>query len=200
MSEWLNNWWMAIPVFEKFFWFLAIPFTVLTVLQLIMTFIGMGDSDVDVDVDADISADGHDHHFGDSLKFFTVKNFIIFLTAFGWMGIACTRSGFPNWLTLFLALLSGIITIVVVAWVFYMLYKLGESGTFTLRDAIGHNGTVYLTIPSQKKGKGQIQLSVKGALREVDAVTYEEDDLKTGTNITVVELYDPNTVTVIKSI
>jgi hypothetical protein len=179
---------------------MAIPFSVLTLLQLIMTFIGMGHTDTDIDAHGDIPSDGHDHHFGDSLQFFTVKNFIIFLTAFGWMGIACTRAGFPAWLTVGISFFSGTFMIVLVAWVFYLLYKLGESGTFHIQDTVGTSGTVYLPIPPQKKGKGQIQLSVKGAYRELDAVTYEDEELKTGTTITVVEIYDSTTVMVIKSI
>jgi len=200
MWEGLNLWWATIPVFERVFWFMAIPFSTLTILQLILTFIGMGQSDVDVDAPDDLSTDGHGHDFGDSLRFFTVKNFIIFITAFGWMGIACTRAGFPAWLTLGISFISGTFMIILVAWVFYLLYKLGESGTFHINDAVGVSGTVYLPIPPQKKGKGQIQLSVKGAYRDLDAVTYEDEILSTGTNITVVEIFDSTTVLVIKSI
>jgi membrane protein implicated in regulation of membrane protease activity len=197
MVEGIDGWWTGITLLEKIFWIMAIPFSLLTLFQLVMTFVGMGDTDVDTDTD--IPSDG-DHHYGDSLKVFTVKNFIIFFTACGWMGIVTIRSGFPTWLVGLVAVFSGILMMVLVAWIFYLLSRLGESGTFRIHDAIGHNGSVYLTIPPQKQGRGLIQISVKGALRELAAVTYEDEELKRGTNITVVEIFDPNTVMVIKSI
>lgn len=50
----LAEWWNAIPDFEKFFWFFAIPFTLIFLIQLIMLFIGLGDDAGDIPGDADM--------------------------------------------------------------------------------------------------------------------------------------------------
>ena len=93
MFEWLNSWWAEIPGFERLFWFIALPSSLVTLLQLILEFVGFGgddadldfstDSDVDVDWDAD-TGDSVGHDTTSGLRIFTIKGFIIFFTLFGW--------------------------------------------------------------------------------------------------------------------
>lgn len=201
MVDWLNAWWAAIPTFEKIFWAIAVPFSVLTLIQLILQLFGMTDFDHSVDIHTDVHTGDIGHHGGFSASgVFTVRNLIIFLAVFGWMGIACAHASFPKWLTLALAFLSGALAMLLVAWIFYSLYKLGESGTLKLTNTIGLSGTVYLTIPPSRSGKGQVQLVVQGAMNEIDAISYEDEELKTGIKVTVIEVVDQNTVAVTKAL
>lgn len=201
MVDWLNAWLAALPVFEKIFWFIAVPFSVLTVIQLIIQLFGMGDYDHSVDVHTDVGAGDLGHHGGLSASgVFTVKNLIIFFAVFGWMGIACAQASFPKLLTILVAFLAGAFAMVLVAWLFYSLYRLGESGTLKLENTIGLSGTVYLTIPPNRSGKGQVQLVVQGAMNEIDAISYEDEDFKTGMKVTVIEVVDQNTVAVTKAL
>jgi hypothetical protein len=76
---------------EQVFWLIAIPFTLIFIIQLLMTIIGVssdhgldnfGDSDMNVDSDAGIG-----------FQFISLKNFIAFFTIFGWTGLACLDGG-----------------------------------------------------------------------------------------------------------
>ena len=58
MIEWLNEWWTEIPNFERIFWFLAIPSSVVSLLQLILEFVGMGSDSMDADMDDGFSLAG----------------------------------------------------------------------------------------------------------------------------------------------
>ena len=87
-----------------------------------------------------------------------------------------------------------------VAWVFKTLYGLSESGSVQIGFAIGHRGTVYLTIPAEGQGKGQIQLKLQGATQTLDAVTYENQPIKTGTNVKVTEVLEDNTLVVVNDL
>lgn len=207
MFEWLNEWWAEIPNFERIFWFLAIPSSVVSLLQLILEFIGIGgdsmdaDMDVDADVDADVGdTDSSGHHAGSDLRIFTVRGFIIFFTLFGWAGIAFVRTGIPTIIVIAVAFLIGFMAMVLVAWLFKTLHNLGESGTTEIVNAIGHRGTVYFTIPAGGQTAGQIQITFQGSFHTLDAITYESEEIKTGTNVKVTEVLEDGILVVVNDL
>lgn len=63
--------------------------------------------------------------------------------------------------------------------------KLSEDNSFKISETIGKSAEVYLSIPENKKGKGKVILSVKGALRELDAIT-EGERILSNTNVRIV--------------
>jgi len=204
MFEWLNQWWADIPTFERIFWFIAVPSSVISLLQLVLEFIGMsgdsmdGDLGIDTSADADVDlTDSSGHHTGSDLRIFTVRGLIIFFTLFGWAGIAFTRTGLPAFFVVIIAFLIGFAAMVLVAWLFKTLHGLSESGTTSISNAIGHRGTVYFTIPGGGRATGQIQITFQGAFHTLDAITYESDDIKTGTNVKVIEVLEDGTLVVI---
>ena len=75
----------------------------------------------------------------------------------------------------------------IVAYMMYLFYKMSESGTVDLKEAIYKSGEVYIPIPAYKNGQGKVHLKLSGALKELDAVT-DGDALPTGTTIKVIEV------------
>lgn len=69
------------------FWFVAIPASIIFLIQTIMTFVGADASD---GVDADFSGDmdGTDTPF----QLFSLRNLINFLLGFGWSGVSLFAS------------------------------------------------------------------------------------------------------------
>ena len=65
----MTLWWESLTVLQQVFYYIAAPFTVILLIQTVMTLIGLGnigvdadsdgdfDADVDTDFDADIEAD-----------------------------------------------------------------------------------------------------------------------------------------------
>lgn len=200
----MNEWWMGVPSFEKFFWTLAIPFSALFVVQMVLMIIGidhggdidMSDGDVDVDFDADTDIDMDIDSDTDSnvkydfkpnvpLKLFTIRNIIIFGTIFSWSGITSARNNYGKVFTIVLGVILGSIVVIILSLIFKLILKLTQSGNVNKKNAIGCTGEVYLTIPGEGKGAGKVQVTFQGALRVVDAVTYDYE-LKTGSKIVVV--------------
>mgnify|MGYP000580640094 CR=1 FL=1 len=72
MVEWFNG----LPLFEKIYWFIAIPASLVFLFVLVTTFLG-----TDVDGDGDIEADG-DETGEIGFQFFTFKNLVGFFTIF----------------------------------------------------------------------------------------------------------------------
>ena len=75
--------------------------------------------------------------------------------------------------------------------------KLQEDNTFKIENTIGKTGSVYITIPAKKTGKGKVQLSINGSYHELDAVTEQQTSISTGENVKVL-LVENNTLIVEK--
>lgn len=171
----ISSWWQAMPFFSKIFWVFALLFSVLFLIQLVMSFIG-GDGDVSAG-DADDYIGGDD---GIGYQFFTIKNMIAFFTVFGWTGIAGINGGLSKGLTIGLALLAGSLMVVMMAALFRSMNKLKQSGTLQIKNAVGIIAETYLFIPAKRSGFGKIHIKVQGSLHELQAMTDDEEQIATG--------------------
>lgn len=215
----MTEWWETLTSFEKLFWYIAVPFSVILFIQLILTFAGMGgsdgdvgggdtdisgldlDEDIDLDLDTD-SADGADTDMSDvvpTFHFFTIRNFIAFFTMFGWAGIAAIKNGFSVTGTISIAIVAGLVAMLVVSALFYFLSKMQDSGgTLKIRNAVGKTGEVYIPILGKGKNIGKIQITVQGSLREMEAITRGKNDLPTGAVVKVMGVVSNNILVVEK--
>jgi hypothetical protein len=185
----MNNfaeWWESLSFSLMVYWAIAVPFSVFFALQLFWSFFA-GDDVPDDTPDAEIHADT-----GIPFQFFTVKNLIGFFTIFGWAGIAALDSGASETVALFVALASGLVMMTIMASVYYFLAKANADGTMRIRKAIGGVGEVYLTIPGKRSSVGKVQIMVQGAVRTLDAMTDDDQDIPTGKIITVKEIVNEN--------
>jgi len=180
----ISIWWAAMSLPLKIYWVVAIPFTLLFLFQLILTFTGgdFSESDALGDSDAAIDADT-----GIDFQFLTLKNLVAFFTIFGWTGIACLSSGIGVGLTVIISLIAGLIMMGIMASLFWFMGKLTDDGTMRLKNAIGKTGTVYLPIPGNRSGTGQIQIKVQG-LQTLDAMTDNSTGFRTGQVVQVTEV------------
>jgi hypothetical protein len=189
----LNTWFSSLATIEKIYWVFALVFSLAFIIQLIFTFVG-GDADgADGDVDAEIEGDS-----GPGFQFFTIKNMVAFFTIFGWIGLACVKAEMSNGASIAIAVASGLVMMTIMAAIFYFASKLVHSGTLNLNNAINLIGEVYLTIPANRKAFGKVQINVQGSLRELEAMTDDDEDLKTGSLVTVKQIVNNNILLVSK--
>lgn len=187
-----SEWWNGLSTILKIFWSLAIPFTMLFVLQLVLSFMH-GDTADDLP-DAEVSAD-----HGAGFQFFTLKNLVGFFTIFGWVGIAMIESGASIGAAVAVATLGGGLMMAVMAGMFYLLMKAQYDGTMKIEKAVGHTGEVYLTIQSKRGGIGKVQIMVQGAIRTLDALTDDDSDIQTGKIVKVSSIVNQNVLLVTAS-
>ncbi len=180
----ISDWWLTLTIAHKIYWCIAVPATLLFVLQTILTFFGGGAEDMDATGDSDISVDSDT---GIDFQFITLKNLIAFFTIFGWTGVAALNSGYSIQLAVIISLISGLIMMGIMASIFYFMGKLSDNGTLKIRNAIGKSGTVYLPIPPKRSGTGQIQIKVQG-LQTLEAMTDNDLEIKTGAVVEVVDV------------
>ena len=167
---------------EQAYWIIALIGSAVFLIIFIVTFIGGGD----VDMDTDIDLEGHDG--GAGFQFFTFKNLVAFFTIFGWTGVICLDNGLAQWPTIGISFVAGLIMMALTSLLFFQMAKLAESGTLRIESAIGQIGEVYLPIGANRTKIGKIQIKVQGSLRELEAITDEDEDLPTMTIVQVKEV------------
>ena len=187
----LETWWQGMLVAEKVYWIIAIPFTLIFLIMMVMTLLGGDVDSADMDVDMEIDSDT-----GIGFQYLSIKNLVGFFTIFGWTGVACLASGKSMAFTVILSVLAGLLMMTIMSTIVYLMGKLTEQGNLNLKNAIGKIATTYLTIPAGRKGMGKIQIKVQG-FRTLDAITDELEDIKTGAVVEVVDVIN-NEVLLVK--
>jgi len=168
---------------EQTYWIIAILGSAIFVVIFALTFIGGGDTDMEADL-SDLDADDG----GVGFQFFTFKNVIAFFTIFGWSGIVCIDKQMSPTATIIISIIAGLVMMVITSLLFFWMGKMAESGTLRIKNAIGVIGEVYLPIGANRSEIGKIQIKVQGSLRELDAITDGDEELKTNTIIKVREV------------
>lgn len=203
-------WWESLSTFSQVLACMAIPATLILLIQTILTLIGIGDNGVDSDIgDADIDADAADGVFGaeltdgdsdpsglDGLRIFSVRGIIAFFVVFGWTGILLDSLSLSPVISVGVGAVAGFLIMLLIALLFRAVMKLESDGNVDNRNALGVSGTVYLKIPPNCEGTGKVNIMIQGSYCERDAVTDENEALPTGCEIVVMSLSGQNTLVV----
>lgn len=182
------DWFYNLTAFQQTYWVLTGISSLFFLFVLITTIMG-ADSDDIGDVDAEIDADT-----GVGFQFFTFKNLVAFFAIFGWSGISSIHSGNSKPTTVIISIFCGLLMMFVMAALFYYISKLTSSGTLKMKNALNATGEVYLTVGANRTRAGKIQIKIQGALRELEALTDYNEDLKQGRIIIVTEVTENGTL------
>ena len=190
----LIEWWNSLGLASQIFYCIAIPSSLVLLIQTILMFIGLGegvDGDVDVEVDISDTNVGDDGGFDDpsdigSLHVFTFRGIIAFFVIFSWVGIVMQSLSVNLPVTIIVSLICGSAMMVGIAFLLRFVMRLRNSGTTDNRNAVGVAGKVYLTIPPSRSGEGKVNIMLQGAYVERNAVTDEAEAIPTGCEIIVV--------------
>ncbi|MFT5581440.1 MAG: hypothetical protein ACI9G9_000690 [Psychromonas sp.] len=180
MMEWFNS----LELFERIYWMIAIPSSMVFIFIMFSSFLG-GDADGSGDMEADGNETGEI-----GFQFFTFKNLVGFFTVFSWIGIGCARSGYSHSTTIIISLISGLIMMLAMSLLFFLMTKLVQNGAMKLSNALGKTGQVYLPIKAKKGGFGKVQISIQGSMHEIQAMTFDDNDLVVGTIVQVQQVVD----------
>lgn len=213
MCAWFNS----NPVYAVL-WILAVPSSVILILQTILLLFGIGthgdgdldsdtsglgdmdmsdDFDTDTDVDADVDADDTDGEMHDSgLRVFTVRGMVAFFAVGSWSGITALYLNAHPLVAILVALVMGTLALTFVAMFMKWALKLQHDGTMKPNEAIGKEGEVYMTVGANRSSRGKVNIIIGQRLVELDAVTDSEAPLKFGERVTVLQVLGDNTLVV----
>jgi hypothetical protein len=174
------------------FWYIALPTSVIFIVQVIMTFLGADGAD-GIHPDFDSNLDGADAPF----QLFSLRNLINFLLGFSWTGISFYNIISSGPLLIFISLAVGAFFVYLFFLIIRQIQKLAEDNSFKVANTLNKTAEVYLAIPGNKNGKGKIMISVKGSFHELDAMT-EQDKIASGAVVKVVRIESDNILIVEK--
>ena len=194
----LTDWFAGLDPSLRPYWVVAIVASVVFLIQMVMTFVGIGDADgADLDFDAGGDADGGTLDAGGTLQLFSVRNIVNFLLGAGWGGVCFASVTGNPYLLCLAALLTGCAFVAVFAFVYRQMRRLEHDGTFRLDESVGQVADVYLRIPARRSGEGRIQYSFQGSVQELPAVT-DGELIPSGAKVRIVEIVGDHTLLVEK--
>ena len=182
----MEAWWATLNEPLRWFYAIAITTSALMVFQLILMMFGMDADDFD---DPGDSGDADVHVL-------SVRTVTAFFAGFGWTGVAALQSGASLPKALIAASLVGAMFMGGVLLLMKALYSMRHSGTLDYRNAIGEIGSVYLRIPPAMSDPGQVEVTVQGRLRVVEAFTRATAQIPNQARVRVVDVMDQNTLIV----
>lgn len=197
MFESFSNWYSSMEPMQQMFWGCALVGSVVFVIQMVLTLIGLDGHDVDTGFDvADFGdTDGDTMDTGGGLSLFSIRSLVNFLVGFGWSGVSFHKLIGNNILLVLVSVAVGCAFV----WLFFYIRKqtrkLEANGAFDIRNCEGKTANVYLRIPEKGTGKGKVQISVNGAFHEIDALT-DGDAIATGQKVRITEVIDGETLRV----
>ncbi|UCG85680.1 MAG: NfeD family protein [Gemmatimonadota bacterium] len=196
-----NAVWFTVPAFLGSFFF---------ILRLALMLVGgHGDmhadvhGDVHVDFQGDLHGDVHgDSHLGDhgdsssAFKLLSIQSIAAFMMGFGWGGLGGFKgAGWSATTSTLFGLAVGVGMVWLLGKLLEGVYRLQSSGTMSINSALGVEGSVYITVPPHRSGRGRVRLVIDDRERFYNAVT-DSDAIESHARVRITEVNDDNTVTV----
>jgi hypothetical protein len=169
---------------SQLFWGIGLLGLVLIILQAIFGMLIGHDGDSTGSSDSVDMSGGH----GGGASVVSIKTVSAMLLGFGFGGAILEKNGFSTGISA----LGGIGTGLVIGAAYFALmnslYRLKSDGTSVLSEAVNRSGTVYMRIPANVSGAGEIQVSFGGRMQNIRAYT-RGLELPTGTAVRVLALH-----------
>lgn len=166
---------------------------------------GASDIGLDLDADADVPSGGISDASGDGdvttgntpfgFRLLSVRSILAFFAVGSW--VCYTVCYALDWYyALLIAIGCGFAAACAMAGAMIGMEKLQSSGNMNIKNAVGKIGSVYLTIPASRGGKGKVNVLVQERYAEYDAVTDCSDPIPTATEIKVIGYVENNVLLV----
>ena len=193
----ITTWYNALDPTMRVYWGIAIFASTIFLIQMVMTFVGIGDADAG-DVDFDLGdGNGDTLDAGGTLQLFSVRNIVNFLLGIGWGGVCLSAYVHNHILLAIVALLTGCVAVALFGLVYKQMRRLEHDGAFKVEDCVGQVADVYLRIPAQRGGEGKIQYSFQGSVQELAAIT-DGETIPSGAKVRILDIIGGHTLLVEK--
>lgn len=200
------DWYETLTGIQKMYIVVGSVGSILFLFQFVLMLIG-GDADADADVPIDISTDIEmatdlaeanmasmgtevDSVHADSdvgFKLLSLQSFSVFFMMFGLVGLAFSKGGkYDNGISLLAGFVVGFIFMYLVAKMFAFFKTLQNSGTLDLKNGVGQEARVYLTITPEQAG--QVEVVIQGHLKIFPAMSEDSSTIVTDTRVRVVKV------------
>jgi len=196
MLDWFNTFGAA----EWIYFCIALPSTIILLLQTILALFGIGSGNADADFSPDGGFDGDGMTGGEGLAFFSVRGILSGLCIAGWSGFLFLMSDMPVIMVAFLSLALGLIVMLLISLINRSIARMQASGNINPENAVGKVAQVYMQIPPNASGTGKVNVVVQDRLTEFFAVTRDGEMIKTGESVRVTAVNELGILTVERAV
>jgi len=166
----------------------------LFVIRLLLQFLGLA-GDVNVPDASDVlNGDVHSAEVDAGFKWLSLQGLTAFFTLFGLVGLAMDAGDMNEFSSLIAALVAGCLAVWSIEKLFKMMAGLQSSGNVNIHNAVGKEGTVYLSISPSERGK--VEINIQNRLRVLDAMTENGSAIATGETVRVLKVFDSSVLVV----
>lgn len=168
-------------------WTIGITTGLVFLVQTLLAFTGINSSNRGMGTSfvGGFNADAGQRPF----RLFTFRNSVNFLLGFSWTILSLHNLVSNQLVLIVLGVIAGALWLAAMRYLFFAMGKLQPSGTVDIQQAVGKTAETYLTVPGFKNGMGKVHVRMKGALRELDAVT-EGETIPSGTSVKIIRVVE----------
>lgn len=182
------DWWNALTLDLKIFYGIGILSLTVTVVQMLLTLIGLGGEAVDLDLEFD----GPNAEHSSGIGLFSSQTIAAFFLGFGWVGAIARSAELSLIASLLTAFAVGVVLMFVMLFLLRALMSLQSKGNLDYASAVGSEGTVYVTVPGDNQdGGGQVQVLISGRLTTAAARKLAPGPITPGAKVRIVALSGP---------
>lgn len=190
----MNEFFVGLSSPERVYFLSAIGGGLAFVMLTALMFIG-GGAEGD---GGGMEADGGSADTDASFKALSLHGLSAFFMMFGLVALAAVREFDASQAVGGLyGAVAGVLAVMTLQRLFQLFIGLQEAGNLDPANAVGTTGVVYLGIPAD--GAGQVELTVQGRMKVMDAISAENEAIPTGSRVRVVALHGGNTLSVVRS-
>jgi hypothetical protein len=182
----MDTWWNSLIVPLQIFYGTGLVAGIALAIEVILTLFGLSHHDL-----PDASGD-----HPDQLGMLSVRTITGFFFGFGWSGVIALKSGLGLVVAILVACVVGMLFLFGIYLLMRALFSLRSSGTLDYKNAVGKIATVYVTVPPNRTGGGQVEVLIQGRLQIISRMTANAAPLAPRTKVKVVALIDQGTLEV----
>ena len=174
LATWIDELFSTFSDATLYFSMAVVGTLLFSIRIVMMLFFGMDDGG-DFDVDVDMDGGGFEGHMGD-FSLFSMVSVLSFMMGAGWLGLACRLDwGVGPVMSAIYASLFGFGLMLMSSFALWQMRKLNEPGGYDVQTCLDKTGRVYLKIPAKGSGRGQVQMTVDGRQKVMEAVSTGEE-------------------------
>ena len=206
---WFVEWWQELGLIGQVLACLAIPASIILLLQAILALIGVGSGvegggietggaevgtggfETDgIEIDGDVDFDSSDYveppsFSKDAIRIITIRGIVAFLAIGGWAGLVASTGGLKSVWVVLIAVFSGAAAMILAALAINFMLNMQSSGNIDLKYALSQTAEVYITVPPSRTNTGKVMILLQERLVEVEAVTDSTEAIKPATIVEV---------------
>lgn len=182
----MEFWWNSLNLPLQIFYGTGLVAALALAIEVLSTLLGFNHSE--------LPETGVEHP--DQLGMLSVRTITGFFFGFGWSGVIAIKSGLGLIPSILIASVVGAIFLSGLYLLMRTLYSLHASGTLNYQNAIGQIATIYVTVPPNRSGTGQVEVLIQGRLQTISCMTSSNVPLAPQTKVKVTGLIGQGTLEV----